>query len=264
MAEVRRISRRNLLQVAGLTAGAGLMTPFVATRGRAQAMLSVNIANAGGNLTAVLQQILAHGRYFEKEGVDAKISNVSDGSKLLASIISGSSDVVMMSGFSQVFPAIEKGAKVKIIGGAVTLGQQAIFSKRDDIHEVKDLVGKTIGVGAVGSQLHQVVVALLLKHGIDPGRVTFANIGSSTDVFRAVAAGKVDAGPAQIDFLKQQDKFGVHTLKDANFWQDLPEYTFQAAYTSSGCHREQARSAGADADRLLQALSLCAELGVQG
>src|SRR5262249_8705135 len=152
------------------------------------------------------------------------------GSKVIGALLSGSGDVCAGSGFASVFPAIEKGGKLKILAGASLLTDQAVFSAKPDIKSVKDLKGRTIGTGAPGALVHQMMVALLHKKGIKVSDVTFVNVGSNVDVFRAVVAGTVDAGPSAVDVYHEQAKYGVHSLTDGDLWAELPEYTNQAAY----------------------------------
>jgi ABC-type nitrate/sulfonate/bicarbonate transport system substrate-binding protein len=168
--------------------------------------------------------------WLEELGVDATTENIADGSKLMGALLSGASDICLLSGFGQVLAAIEKGGRLKIVGGGGQLAFQATFSKRPEIKTLKDLEGRTVGTGSIGALLHQLMVTLLEKKGVDPKKVTFVNIGSSADVFRAVVAGTVDAGPALYDVYEQQERYGVHALTDGNFWTELPEYTYQAAY----------------------------------
>lgn len=191
-----------------------------------------HIMNTTGNATFVLQKLLEQQGYLEQCGLDATTVNADGATRLLGSILNGSQDISVLSGISPIFPAIEHGAKMKIIAGANLLPVQTIYSKKPDIKEVKDLVGKTIGVGQVGSLAHQLVVALLLKRGIDPSKVTFASIGSSADMFRATVAGTVDAAPGQIEVYKQQADYGVHSLVDANMWTEIPEHTYQGVFAS--------------------------------
>jgi ABC-type nitrate/sulfonate/bicarbonate transport system substrate-binding protein len=138
----------------------------------------------------------------------------------------------MISGFSSLLPAIEKGAKLKVLCPAGTRVGQCLYSKNPDVKELKDLVGKTVGVGGIGALLHEITVAMLRKHGIDEKQVTFVNIGSSTDIFRACVAGTVDAGSAEIDNYPSAGKYGLHVLTNGKAWEEIPEYTWQAAYTS--------------------------------
>jgi ABC-type nitrate/sulfonate/bicarbonate transport system substrate-binding protein len=194
------LSRRDALLIgAAMTVGGARMAlaqahlPDVPRR-----KLAVNIVNTTGNAALTLQHLIKQQGYLEELGLDPTMLNVADGSKLMGAIISGGSDICAMSGFSQVLPAIEKGARMKLIGTAGQLAVQTIYTTRPGIKTVKDLEGRTVGVGSLGALLHQMMVAILRKKGVDPAKVTFANIGSSADVFRAVVAGTVDAGPGPL------------------------------------------------------------------
>jgi len=194
--------------------------------------LPVSIVNTTGNAALTLQHLIRQQGYFEELGLDPTMLSVADGSKLMGAIISGGSDICAMSGFSQVLPAIEKGARMKLIGTAGQLAVQTIYTTRPNIRTVKDLEGRTVGVGSLGALLHQMMVAILRKKGVATAKVTFANIGSSADVFRAVVAGTVDAGPGQVDVYDQQEKYKVRSLADGDLWVELPEYTYQGSFTS--------------------------------
>jgi ABC-type nitrate/sulfonate/bicarbonate transport system substrate-binding protein len=219
------VDRRDVL-CAGAAATLGLIAPRPAT---AAERLSINLVNTSGNTNMVLAALLRQEGIFEQLGLDANLLHVSDGSKLIGSLLSGGMDMCALSGFSQVLPAIEKGARLKVLGGGAMLPLQGILTKNPAIKTVKDLEGRTLGTGSVGALLHQLVVALLRKKGVDARKVTFVNIGSSADVFRAIVAGTVDAGPSEV---WQAGRFGTRMLEDARFYVDLQEYTYQAAYGS--------------------------------
>ena len=224
-----KLSRRALV-----TGSASLMaSSLLPQKGRAQSKLDkISIAVAAGNLTPVIEELMRQQGFLSKFGLSSDPLYVSDGTKIMGSILAGEIDLCPMAGFAQVFPAVEKGAKLKIVNGGVLLGQQTVFSANPAVKTIADLKGKTIGVGSLGAQLHQVMVALLMKNGVDPASVTFANIGSSPDVFRAVTAKVIDAGPAQIDFLPQLDRTNVHVVEGGDMWTNLPEYPFQGGFTS--------------------------------
>ena len=195
-------------------------------------LATVNIVNTASNNTYTLQELLKQLGYLEQFGLKAQTVNVADGSKLIGALLSGNSDICLLAGFGQVLPAIEKGGKLKIIAAAGLLVPHAIYSAKPNIKTLKDLEGKTIATGSPGALLHQFVVALLHKKGIDIKKIKFVNVGSSADVFRAVVAGTVDAGPALSDVYDQQAKYGVHSLSDGNLWDELPEFTYQGSFTS--------------------------------
>ena len=196
--------------VCGLAAGAALTAAPAVVR----AADNVNIINTGANDSFALQALIKNRKYLENLGVSDTTQNVSDGVKLMAAIVNGASDVAILTGFSQVFPAIENGAQIKVIAGAMLPVSFELYVGNPSVKTIKDLEGKTIGTGAIGALLHVTTAAVLRKNGVDLNKVTFVNIGSSSDVFKAVAAKKVDAGAAQPEFSKMAAQFGVRILAD--------------------------------------------------
>ena len=49
-----------------------------------------------------------------------------------------------MSGFSQVFPAIERGADIKIVNAAALVPMLGLYSGKDNVQSLKDLEGKVM------------------------------------------------------------------------------------------------------------------------
>ena len=191
---------------------------------------SFNVLNTGANDSLALQQLVLDQRYFEAVGLTVTTQNVSDGVKLLAGIINDDRSVAILTGFGQVFPAIENGANLKIIAGALQPPDVVIFSANPDVRTLKDIEGKSVGTGAPGALIYQETVAMLRTAGVDLAKVTFVNIGSSSDVFRAVTAHKVDAGPGQHDFTLTAKRMGVHVVADAV--RIVPEFTQQGSFTT--------------------------------
>ena len=230
------LGRRDVLRLgAGIGLAAGVL-PLLSACGNGSSSSeggtigTANVVNTGSNNTYTLQELLNRQGYLEEFGIAADTQNVSDGGRLMGNLLNGRSDITLLSGFGQVLPAIEKGGALKVVAGAGVLTGQAVYTAKPEITAVSDLAGRTVGTGAPGALLHQLVVALLTNNDVDPGSVEFVNIGASGDVFRAVAAGKVDAGPALVDVYDQQDKYGVHAIAD--LWTELPEYTYQGSYAS--------------------------------
>jgi len=224
--------RREALQLGGLGAAGLLTVTFRDAWGKTKQGVKVNIVNTSPNSAFTIQELIKQKHWLEDYGLEPMTQNVSDGSKLMGALLSGESDICLLSGFGQVPVAIEKGAAVKVVAGAALLTDMAIFAKKPEIKTVKDLEGRTIGTGSVGALLYQLMAAILQKKGVDIKKVTFVNVGSSADVFRAVVAGTVDAGPSLYDVYEQQARYGVHSLSDGDLWSELPEYTYQGSYAS--------------------------------
>jgi ABC-type nitrate/sulfonate/bicarbonate transport system substrate-binding protein len=224
----RRALLRNGLGVAGLgLTGIGIQIEPARAQG---ALTKVNIVCTSSTPQLTLTELIKRQGYLKDMGLDATVAHVQDGNRLVASLISGDMDVCIISGFGQIFPAVEKGAKMKIIAGANTVIAQAVYSAKPDIKSLKDLEGRLVGVGAPGSLLHHSMVAAMTKQGVDYTKVNFVNIGSNADVFKAVVAGTVDAGPSTTDNYYEQDKFGVHSI--AEMWKVIPEYLYQGSYAT--------------------------------
>jgi ABC-type nitrate/sulfonate/bicarbonate transport system substrate-binding protein len=223
------ISRRTLL--GGAVSASALL---VSGSGMAQsaAKVPVTIANASGSMTRTMQAMLVQKGYLEEFGLAPNLMHVADGSRILSGILAGQIDLSTMSGFGQVFPAVSKGGKLKVLGAGAALPTLGVFTSKPDIKTLKDLEGRVVGTGSVGALLHQLMVALLRKHKVDVSKVRFVNIGSSVDVFRAVVAGTVDAGPGEITVLDEPGQFKVTLLENGNMSLELTEFTYQGAWTS--------------------------------
>ncbi|MQY19673.1 ABC transporter substrate-binding protein [Nocardia macrotermitis] len=220
-----RLSRRGFL---GLTAGVGAAGLLAACGSDPN---TVRIINTSATAAVALNQLLSDGKYFEKLGAQAKISNVSSGNQVLAAVASGSSDLTMTSGLIGILPGIEKGMRLKVVGGTQVVSTSALFSSDPKITSARDLRGKTLGVGAVGSELYAVFAALLAKYGIPKESATFRNVGSSADSLKAALAGQVDCGYGQVGnevLAKKQ-----HTRMIATVNQELPLWMNNAAVAST-------------------------------
>ena len=226
------IGRRRALQLAGAALTVAACSRRSPSAGRATKQASVRIVNTAGTFAATLQQLMRDRGYLEKQGLRPTFLSVNDGSQIIGALISGEADICTASGFSQVFPAIERGGDLRLVAGSELLLLHLIYTCRSEIRTLKDLEGRTVGTGAVGALLYSIMIALLRKNDVDTSKIRFVNVGSSAEVFRAVAAKVVDAGPAELDYMGEEARYGLHGLADGEFWKGLPEYTNQASYAS--------------------------------
>ena len=233
----RDIGRRAALQS---VAGAGLMGLLATGCSPKKADgLPVRVLSSAGAQVLSIQALMRQKGYFQEFGLAPEMLPVASGTNIVGPLLSGKADICVFAGFGQLLAAIEKGAELKILGGASILGQQALFSKNPAVQSVKDLEGRSLGVGAVGAQLHNVVTALLMKKGVDISKIKFVVVGSSGDVFRAVVEGRVDAGNGQADVLSSLNRLGVHMIKDGEYAVELPEFTWQASFANVATIRDK-------------------------
>ena len=132
------MGRRGFL--AGGVAGLGSLAFGGFAFGQAKA-IPVRVANAAGNVNLALHQMMIDMKFLQEFGLEPNVITVEDGSKIVGGLVGGDLDLSTMSGFGQIFPAIEKGGKMKVLGGAMLLPSLALFTGKDnhilhDMHEV--------------------------------------------------------------------------------------------------------------------------------
>jgi ABC-type nitrate/sulfonate/bicarbonate transport system substrate-binding protein len=193
---------------------------------------AIDIVMTLGSTGLYVNEVARSQHFFEDFNLTPNVIQVSDGGKCIAALLGGSAKIAR-SGFNQLTPAIEKGAGVKIISGGLDLPSVCLYSANPSVKSVKDLEGKSIGTGAIGSVLYTMTVLLLRKHGVNIDNVTFRNFGSNPDVFKAIVAKTVDAGLGDVEMFDLQEKFGVHALPDGMTWKEIPDYTNQGIYATN-------------------------------
>lgn len=191
----------------------------------------VNIGTTEG-LNLTMMQLLRQQGFLKLFDIDASVIALADGTRALGGIYSGSIDVVPMSGFGQVFPAIERGANLTIINAATLTPLLALFSAKPEVRGLKDFEGKVVGVGSLGSLDYMLTVTLLRKYSVNIDSVHFVNIGSNIDTFKAVMAGTVDAGMGPASYVDDAAAYNVHAIEHGDMSAELKDFTYQAGWTS--------------------------------
>lgn len=228
-----RPTRRSVLAAGGgLVVGAAVSPLIKNSAAYAAKSIPITLVNAQGASNRVVQQVLNDKKYLEEFGLEPTLMGMSSGTKIMAALLGGSADATMMAGFGQIFPAIAKGAKMKVLGGGALPPSLSLYTGKPDVHSLKDLEGKTVGTGSVGALLYDLTVALLKKNGVDIHKVKFIDIGSSASTFRATIAGTVDAGLGETAFIPDASKYKVRLIPGGNMTTGLPKYTFQGAWAT--------------------------------
>ncbi len=199
----------------------------------------LHIVNANGPVEMAIEELLHQRGFMEQLGVRAQKTYVSNGAEATALLLQGRADVAMQVGFGPALAAIEQGAPLRIIAASNLLTVHAVYSKNPQIRRLRDLVNRTVGVGALGALTHQLIYAALCKQNIDPSSVRFKSIGNSATIFRALLADEVDAGFGETDVFENQAHYGVHALEDAVLWRELRDFTNQASFASLNALREK-------------------------
>jgi ABC-type nitrate/sulfonate/bicarbonate transport system substrate-binding protein len=199
----------------------------------------IHIVDAGGPHELVNMEIMSRQGYLERFDLRPRKTYVSNGARAVELLLAGEADAALQIGFGPALRAIEAGAPLRVIAGSNLLTVHAIYSKDPSIRHLRDLEGRTMGVGPLGALTHQLIYAALLKHGADPAKVRFVSIGSSATIFKALQAGEIEAGFGETEVFDNQAHYGVHALEGGALWRELPEFPNQASFATLEALRDK-------------------------
>src|SRR6266496_1290619 len=179
-----------------LLAALGVLALLTGPVAAKEGLKHVSIAVGGGGCLCYLPTMLAHqiGEY-EKAGLEVELINFKGGSQALTAVLGGSADVV--SGYYD--HCVNLAAKNQPMQAFVTYdrypGLVLVVSPKhaEEVHSIKDLAGKKVGVSAPGSSTDFFLKYLLHKNGVDPNSVAVVGIGLEATAIAAQEQGLVDA-----------------------------------------------------------------------
>lgn len=134
--------------------------------------------------------------YFQQEGLDVTLIDEASGQSSENEVLAGQVD----AGSGSYNHTIELQAAGKQMEAVVLLnvapGEAEIVSAKEagQIHSVKDLKGKNLGVTELGSGTQTLTTALLHNAGISADQVHFVPVGAGDTFIAALQQGKIDAG----------------------------------------------------------------------
>jgi NitT/TauT family transport system substrate-binding protein len=164
------------------------------------------------------------GRLFQRYGVEALSGGVMQSPALIASMLSGETQVALV-GPDAVVSADLNGGDIAILVSGTNKAQFRIYAA-GSIQSVAALKGKRLGVTRFGTTTDFVARYVLQQAGLDPQRdTTIIPMGSQPAMLAALLAGGIDAavlGPGNVlRALKTKE------LGDFNLIADLANYSLQ-------------------------------------
>ncbi len=133
---------------------------------------------------------------FNEANIDFEIVTLDGSGTIIPQLLNGS----VFSGFLTYDPLIISRAPgkpnfdYKFVYNSVRNSMWEIsVLDTSPIHSIKDLAGKTIGVGALSFGNISMNNAILKQQGVDPAGVTFVPVGTGVRAFQALRSGKIDA-----------------------------------------------------------------------
>lgn len=127
--------------------------------------------------------------FFKQEGIDAEIIRMNPNVATMALV---SADVDYSTLIGSTIVANLKGARVKMIACSLDRTPLSLVS-RAEIKTVKEVKGKTIGVGSYGSTPDIIARMVVKHHGIDPEtEIKLLALGSDAARLTALKEGVID------------------------------------------------------------------------
>jgi NitT/TauT family transport system substrate-binding protein len=151
---------------------------------------------------------------YKKHGIDLQIIDfINGGPEAAAATISGQVDIGTVG--TPVLTMLSKGVPIKIIAAPANKGLQFSLVGSNKINSVKDLRGKTVTTGPVGSGNHQSFLKILYGNGLTEKDLNIMSTGG-TDPVMILSSGQVDAVQVNSDIVGRflTDNLG-HLLADA-------------------------------------------------
>ncbi|MGW0891731.1 ABC transporter substrate-binding protein [Saccharopolyspora sp. NPDC002578] len=196
----RPLSRRGLLAAAGsaallTTSGCGLLGGARDDGGNDRVeQATITVGTLPTTEYAPLALAVRRG-YFQHEGLQVEITKATDGSAALTSLISGEYDVALSS-YVPLLTAQSRGAadlRIVADAGAAAPGTAVVMVPPDSpVRGPADLVGRVVGVSAIGTVSDLLVKSALHDAGVPTDRVELAPI-SFPNMPAALAQRRLDA-----------------------------------------------------------------------
>ena len=193
--------------------------------------------------------------FFEEEGLDVELIYSRGGSAAMQALVGGAVDYAATS-FDVALSAFASGAEIRRFA---TTGRLPLFAlatapeNAENITQVADLSGTTVGVSALGNADHALMLYLLAQAGVDADTVRFATLGPN--LYDALRVGQIDAGMVQEPALTLLREDGGAVLVNAMNIEDAQRYLGGAYEFMGVAVREDEREARlAEMQRLGRAL----------
>ena len=176
--------------------------------------------------------------FAEKQGLKLKLFHFKADTQLLQALIAGELDTFEGSPGNDIMAAA-RGADVKIIGCTWPGLPHVILSR--GIASPKDLKGKTIAVGPVGS-LPDLLFRILLKQANVPiSDVRMSSVGNDIDRYKALIGKVVDAAVVSNEFVPVMQKNDLTLLASArDFAPEFARLCIQATGATLKAHGDDA------------------------
>lgn len=149
--------------------------------------------------------------YHRDEGLNVEMIRIGGGIATQA-LISG--DLQFSTSAGSALSAMLRGAEIKVVYTNIDRPGYQLWSGQPELKQLRDLIGKRVGVTSRGDTQELSVRLLLRKHGIDANAVAYVPVGFGAQRLVALQAGAVDAVPLGAGDFAQLKQPKGHMLGD--------------------------------------------------
>jgi len=212
------VSRRALFKGAALVAS--VIPAARPTQSQAQGK-EIKLAYCSQLLCGVPYEVARSAGYFKNHGLDVQLVYTRGGNAAMQALVGGAVDYAATALDVAIQAYANVGADIRRF--AVT-GRLPLFAvvtapkTASQIQSIKDLEGRTVGVGALGGADHALTLYLLKQAGADAKKVQFATVG--VNLLEALRQNQMDVGVVQEPALTLLRRAGARVLMNA---MDLEE-----------------------------------------
>jgi NitT/TauT family transport system substrate-binding protein len=187
--------------------------------------------------------------FYDKEGLDVDLTELSGSPIVLAALQAGEIDVGNIGTEDVVRVAATGGLDVRAIHSPDDR-QYFLIAGRDTLGSLSDLSGKSFGIARLGSLDYTMSLLVFNVHGIPNNAVTFVGLGDPTVRAQALGAGRVDATTISVATwasIKRQP--GVKVILNAEEYFNAAPIVQKVNATTSKTIAEKVRTCGASPRR---------------
>lgn len=160
--------------------------------------------------------------YFEREGVEVELVRVQQTPSALASILAGQGEMANVS-VDGVLQLVANGTDTLRAVTSPNKSLPFLIASKSEIATPADLVGRSFGVGRIGSLDYSLSTKVLASEGVEMAALEVVTLGQPSGRAQALAAGHVDA-----------------TTMSIGVWLSIPDTTGLSVLVPQGAYYEAA------------------------
>src|SRR5262249_48478136 len=216
------VSRRSLFKGAAMVAS--VIPAARPTASKAQGK-QIALAYCSQLLCGVPYEVARAAGHFKNHGLDVQLIHSRGGMAAMQALVGGAVDYAATSLDVAIQAYANVGADIRrfVVTGRLPLFAIVTAPKTaGQIQSIKDLEGRTVGVGALGGADHALTLYLLKQAGGDARKVQFATMG--VNLLEALRQNQMDVGVVQEPALTLLRRAGARVLVNAMDLEDARHY----------------------------------------